>query len=83
MFNQIVSFTLLGKSHTIRTTENPETIRATAAIVDDKIRALAAKRGIEPSEDFGLLAALELAGELYKLRRDYRRLMTLAEEDNG
>lgn len=82
MITQIVSFTLLGKPHTIKTTENPETIKATAALVDEKIRLLAAKHDMEPSESLGFLAALELAGELYKLRKDYQRLMSLAEEDN-
>lgn len=82
MIAQIVSFTLLGKQHTIKTTENPETIKATAALVDEKIRSMAEKRKVEPSEAFGLLAALELAGELYNLRKDYQRLLSLAEDDN-
>lgn len=80
MTPQIVSFTLLGQHHTIKTDESPETVKAVAAMVDEKIKVLAAKRGVDSSESLGILAALELAGELYGLRKDYQRLMTLAEE---
>ena len=77
----IVNFTLLGKQHTIRTTQRAEDIQAVANLVNDKIKFLAQRQGAEPSATFAMAAALELAGELYKLRRDYNRLLTLAKKD--
>lgn len=80
--SNIVSINILGKQKTFRSNQNAEKLQAVADIVNEKINALAKKYNTEPSEAFGMMAALDIAAELYQLRLDYQRLMSLAQEKN-
>ena len=76
----VVCFKLLGKQETLRTNISNERIQAIADIVNKKIGEIAAKRSVEPSTALGMVAALEIAADLYQLRQDYARLLSLADE---
>ncbi|MBQ0067978.1 MAG: cell division protein ZapA [Phascolarctobacterium sp.] len=80
--NNIVNVNVLGKQKAFRTTQDAAKVQAVVDIVNDKIYALAKKHNAEPSEAFGMMAALEIAAELYQLRIDYQHLMSLAQENN-
>lgn len=79
--SNIVSINLLGKTRTFKTSQKSETLQAVADIVNEKIYALAKKHNAEPTEAFGMMAALDIASELYQLRLDYKRLLSLAENE--
>lgn len=82
MRNNVVSFTLLGKTHTVTTDENPADVQAIADIVEEKIKKAAARRNMEPSEAFAMVAALDVAADLLKLRKDYQHIMSLAKDED-
>lgn len=82
MSNNVVRFTLLGATHTMNTSQKPEKVQAVADIVDEKIRKIAKRKNMEPSQAFGMIAALEIAEDLYNLRKDYERLLSLADDKN-
>ncbi len=82
MSNNVVKFTLLGATHTMNTSQKPEEVQAVADIVDEKIRKIAKRKNMEPSQAFGMMAALGIAEDLYNLRKDYERLLSLADDKN-
>lgn len=82
MSNNVVKFTLLGSVHSMNTTQKAENVQAIADIVDEKIRNIAKRRNMEASQAFGMVAALEIAEDLFNLRKDYERLMSLADNEN-
>lgn len=82
MQEQVVRFTLLGKVHTVTTDQSPEDVQAIANIVEEKIKQAASRRNMQPSEAFAMVAALGVAEDLLKLRKDYQRLMSLAKDED-
>lgn len=82
MQEQVVKFTLLGKVHTVSTDQSPEDVQTIANIVEEKIKQAASRRNMQPTEAFAMVAALEVAEDLLKLRKDYQRLMSLAKDED-
>lgn len=68
--------------HTISTDQSPEDVQAIANIVEEKIKQAASRRNMQPTEAFAMVAALEVAEDLLKLRKDYQRLMSLAKDED-
>ena len=57
-------------------------VQTIANIVEEKIKQAASRRNMQPTEAFAMVAALEVAEDLLKLRKDYQRLMSLAKDED-
>ena len=73
-----VSVKIYNDTYILRTEASEEDVRAIARLVDDKMQLLADKKQHQNTEKIAVWAALDLAAELYKLRRDYARLLKAA-----
>ena len=67
---QTVRVVIFGEEYSVRGTDNPEYIYSVADYVDKTMREIAAKNKSMPPNRVAILAALNLAGELFDLRRD-------------
>jgi cell division protein ZapA len=67
-----VDVTLLGQTVTIRTEASPEYVQGLARFVEERV-ATVRKAGIPDFARAVLLAALDIADELYRTREDRQR----------
>lgn len=65
-----VKVTIGGEEYTLRSEESPEVTRAIAAHVDDAIRRVVNAAPVVEPHRAAILAALQIAGELFAARRD-------------
>ena len=65
-----VEVLLLGKKHVFDTPENPDRVRAAAALLDRKLRTVAEVYGMISNERMLVLAALNLAEELLRYKQE-------------
>ncbi len=63
-----VRVTIVGEEYTIRGSADPEHIRAVAGYVDAAIRKIVASGTVVESHKAAILAAMQIAGELFEER---------------
>ena len=71
-----VVVSILGRSYTVQTDEDESYVRQLAAFVDEKMREV---RSGADSAGVAVLAALHIADELHRLRREYAHLTSKIE----
>ncbi|GFN23161.1 cell division protein ZapA [Thermanaeromonas sp. C210] len=73
--------TIFDHEYVLKGTETPEYMRALAAYVDRKMRQVGEKNPHYPPVKIAVLAALNIADELNKIRQDYETLIRLIQEE--
>jgi cell division protein ZapA len=66
--------TLMGREFRIRTEDDPEHVQALAEYVNGKLEELTGGMGNVVSQQVLLMATLNLADELFKIRAEHERL---------
>lgn len=75
-----VNVEIYGVSYPLRTTESEEYVKNLAQMVNDKMNMVATSTGSFSGTRIAVIAALELADDYMKLKKDYDELMTLIDE---
>ncbi|AEJ44153.1 MULTISPECIES: cell division protein ZapA [Alicyclobacillus] len=78
-----VKVVIHGVEYTVRGTSPEERIQEVAKMVDRTMNEIAATASYMDERRIAVLAALNLADELYQLRKDYKELLALLEEQTG
>ena len=71
---------IFGETYPLKSDEPADYVRQLAKLVDDNMRDVAKKTRSFSGTKIGVLAALQLAAEYYKLKKDYDELLALLEE---
>ena len=71
---------IFGESYPLRSDNNADYIRMLADMVDKNMREVATKTRSFSGNKIGVLAALQLADEYCKLKKDYDELVELLED---
>ena len=71
----VVEIEILGRRYALRSDRPPEHLRAVAAYVDGKLRELSGGRPASVQRDHAILAALNIASELFHLKRQSTQRM--------
>ena len=71
---------IFGEVYPLKSDEPVDYVRQLAKLVDDNMRDVAKKTRSFSGTKIGVLAALQLADEYYKLKKDYDELLALLEE---
>ena len=71
---------IFGEAYPLKSDEPADYVRQLAKLVDDNMRDVAKKTRSFSGTKIGVLAALQLADEYYKLKKDYDELLALLEE---
>jgi len=66
----VVKVTIVGEEYTLRSEETPEHTQAVAAYVDGAIRKILGGSNLVESHKAAILAAMQIADELFKARAD-------------
>ena len=74
---------IFGEVYPLKSDEPADSVRQLAKLVDDNMRDVAKKTRSFSGTKIGVLAALQLADEYYKLKKDYDELLALLEEPKG
>ena len=74
---------IFGETYPLKSDEPADYVRRLAKLVDDNMRDVAKKTRSFSGTKIGVLAALHLADEYYKLKKDYDELLALLEEPQG
>ena len=74
---------IFGETYPLKSDEPADYVRRLAKLVDDNKRDVAKKTRSFSGTKIGVLAALHLADEYYKLKKDYDELLALLEEPKG
>lgn len=74
---------IFGEVYPLKSDEPADYVRRLAKLVDDNMRDVAKKTRSFSGTKIGVLAALHLADEYYKLKKDYDELLALLEEPKG
>ncbi len=75
-----VSVKIYNETYMLRTEASQGDVMAVAELVDRKMQQLAEQKQITDTGRLAVWTALDLAGELYRLRKDYDRLLAVAKE---
>ena len=75
-----ISVQILNEKYVLYTDASEEDVVNVVNIVNEKLAELSTKKKLYAKDKLAVWAALDLAGELYKLRQDYDKLMNLAKE---
>ncbi len=75
-----VTVKIFSEEYTLKTDLPHEDVEIIAAIVDKKMQELAASKRSVTTSKVAVWAALDLAGELYTLRREYEALLKAAKD---
>lgn len=67
-----VELTVLGQALTLRSPESPDYLRALAAYLEDRVRAVQ-RGGVRDPARALILAALDIADELFRAREEQAR----------
>ncbi len=79
MANRIV-VDIFGEQYPLKSDQDAAYVRQLAAMVDDSMREAAKMTRSFSGNKIAVLAALQIADEYYKLKKDYDELVTLIEE---
>ena len=71
---------IFGATYPLKSDEPADYVRQLAKLVDDNMRDVAKKTRSFSGTKIGVLAALQLADESCKLKKDYDELLALLEE---
>lgn len=71
---------IFGEVYPLKSDEPVDYVRQLAKLVDDNMRDVAKKTRSFSGTKIGVLAALQIADEYYKLKKDYDELLALLEE---
>lgn len=71
---------IFGTTYPLRTDGDPDYLRQLAKMVDTHMRSVSQRTRSFSGPRIGVLAALELADEYCKLKKDYDELLALLEE---
>ncbi|MFC2740849.1 cell division protein ZapA [uncultured Selenomonas sp.] len=74
---------IFGEVYPLKSDEPADYVRQLAKLVDDNMRDVAKKTRSFSGTKIGVLAALQLADEYCKLKKDYDELLALLEEPKG
>ena len=66
-----VTVRILDKDYSLQSAEDPQHLRAVAAYVDGKMRAIARAAAGMPAADIAVLTALNIADELHRTQRKH------------
>jgi cell division protein ZapA len=75
-----VTVEIFGETYRFRTDGDPAYVKQLAGIVDKDMRAAAQKACTFSGNKIGVLAALQLADDYCKLKKDYDELVELLED---
>lgn len=75
-----VEVEIYGVTYPLRTTDGEEYVKGLAKMVDDKMQMAATNTGSFSGTRIAVIAALEIADEYMKLKKDYDELMQLIDE---
>ncbi len=71
---------IFGTTYPLRTDGDPEYLRKLAQMVDSHMKSVAQRTRSFSGPKIGVMAALEIADEYCKLKKDYDELLALLEE---
>ena len=74
---------IFGETYPLKSDEPADYVRQLAKLVDDNMRDVAKKTRSFSGTKIGVLAALQLADEYCKLKKDSDELLALLEEPKG
>lgn len=74
---------IFGETYPLKSDESADYVRQLAKLVDDNMRSVAKKTRSFSGAKIGVLAALQIADEYYKLKKDYEELLALLHEPKG
>ena len=77
----LVEIEILERRYTLQSDRPPEHVKAVAAYVDEQLRAVAGPRSDSVRRDHAILAALNIASELFLVRE--QRAGLIDEADRG
>lgn len=80
MDKKTITVTIFNEQYNLTSGLPKEDTDAIAAMVDEKMQQLAEKTHVVKTERVAVWSALDFAGELYKLRREYAKLLAAAKE---
>ena len=72
---------IFGETYPLRSDESADYVRQLARFVDENMRDIAKKTRSFSGIMIGVLAALQIADEYHKLKKDYDELLALLEEE--
>lgn len=75
-----VTVKIFNEEYTLKTDLPRCEVETIAALVDKKMQQLAASQHLVTTNKVAVWAALDLAGELYTLRREYAALLKAAKD---
>ncbi len=75
-----VSVKIYNETYVLRTEAPQGDVLAVVELVNQKMQRLAEQKQITDAGRLAVWAALDLAGELYKLQQDYEKLLAAAKE---
>lgn len=75
-----VTVKIFNDEYTLKTDLPRQDVDAIAAMVDKKMQKLAVSQHLVTTSKVAVWAALDLAGELYNLRREYEALLKAAKD---
>jgi len=71
---------IFGEKYPLRTDGDAEYLKLLAKTVDDHMKSVARRTMSFSGSKIGVMAAMEIADEYYKLKKDYDELMALLDE---
>lgn len=71
---------IFGETYPLKSDESADYMRRLAKLVDDNMRDVAKRTRSFSGTKIGVLAALQIADEYCKLKKDYDELLSLLEE---
>ena len=80
MEKEAISVQILDEKYVLHTEASEEDVLNVVAIVNDKLAELSNRKKVRTKDKLAVWAALDLAGELYQLRKEYEKLLNLAKE---
>lgn len=75
-----VTVKIYNETYILKTEASHETAMEIAAVVDEKMRQRASLKAIQTPEKIAVWTALDLAAELYELRRKYKDILEAVRE---
>ena len=80
MEKKTITVTIFNEQYNLTTELPKEETEAIAEMVDKKMQQFAEKTHVVKTGRVAVWAALDFAGELYKLRKEYEKLLAAAKE---
>ncbi len=72
----IISVQILGRIYEVKSDLDPLDVQAIAKYVEDKLRVASSYTGIQETSRIAVLAALNIADELFRLKTEHNNLLS-------